>query len=90
MNKYHTDGQDETNVIGATQLAAIAASITTLGDTLAMFSAFLALKEEAQQLIDQKDQEKKMLTMQKQIDELTLEVMKLKKSKTQTRFPPTR
>lgn len=82
LNKYHMDnGQNETNLIGATELAVIAATITTIGDALAMLSAILALKEEAQQQNDQKDQEKRMLNMQKQIDYLTLELTKMKKSK---------
>ncbi|ULO06551.1 hypothetical protein H1230_26695 [Paenibacillus sp. 19GGS1-52] len=67
----------------AAKLAIIAGVITTLGDVIATIAATLALEEitnaeNNQDQQGQRDQEKKMLSMQKQIDSLTVQLKKLK------------
>jgi len=67
----------------AAKLAIIAGAITTFGDALATVAAALALEEtvasDNKDQQSQNNQEEKMLSMQKQIDSLTLQLKKISK-----------
>lgn len=63
---------DSNTAICAAELAVIGELVTTLGDAISTAAAVLALEEERQEKSDNKN-------MQKQIDDLTNEVKKLKK-----------
>ncbi len=71
-NSESTDqnNQDST-AIRAAELAFIGEVVSTVGDVISTFAAALDLEEERQDIIDNKN-------MQKQIDDLTNEVKKLK------------
>jgi len=64
------------------KLAFLGAVITTIGDVISTIAAAMALEEsildDAQQQKDQKEQEQKFQQMQKQIDNLTNELSKMK------------
>lgn len=64
------NNQDST-AIRAAELAVIGEVVSTVGDVISTIAAVLALEEERQEKIDNKN-------MQKQIDDLTNEVKKLK------------
>ncbi|TQR07519.1 hypothetical protein [Psychrobacillus soli] len=64
--------QDSNKAIGAAELAVLGALFTTFGDVLSTISAVLALEEERKDATDNNN-------FQKQIDDLTNEVKKLKK-----------
>jgi hypothetical protein len=64
------------------KLAILGAVITTIGDVISTIAAVMALEEsildDARQQQDQKEQEQKFQKMQKQIDDLTNELSKMK------------
>lgn len=64
------------------KLAFLGAVITTIGDVISTLAAAMALEEsileDAQQQKDQKEQEQKFQQMQKQIDDLTNQLSKMK------------
>ncbi|GGA46064.1 hypothetical protein [Psychrobacillus lasiicapitis] len=66
------NNQDSNKAISAAELAVLGALFTTFGDVLATIAAVLALEEERKDDGDNND-------LQKQIDDLTNEVKKLKK-----------
>ncbi|MGO4538819.1 hypothetical protein [Paenibacillus sp. 2TAB19] len=67
--------------ISAAQLTLIAGAVVTFGDVLATIAGVLALEEELQDDAEQteylKMQDEKIESMQKQIDELTLQIKNL-------------
>lgn len=66
------NNQDSNKAISAAELAVLGALFTTFGDVLSTISAVLALEEERKEATDNNN-------LQKQIDDLTNEVKKLKK-----------
>ena len=66
------NNQDSNKVITAAELAVLGALFTTFGDVLSTISVVLALEEERKDAMDNNN-------LQKQIDDLTNEVKKLKK-----------
>ena len=62
----------DSNTIRAAELAVIGEVLSTVGDVISTIAAVLALEEELQEESNNKN-------MQKQIDDLTNEVKKLKK-----------
>ena len=66
------NNQDSNKIISAAELAVLGAQFTTFGDVLSTISAVLALEEERNVATDNNN-------LQKQIDDLTNEVKKLKK-----------
>lgn len=66
------NNQDSNKIISAAELAVLGALFTTFGDVLSTISAVLALEEERNVATDNNN-------LQKQIDDLTNEVKKLKK-----------
>jgi len=64
------------------KLAFLGAVITTIGDVISTIAAAMALEEsisaDAQHQKDQKEQEQKFQNIQKQIDDLTKELSKMK------------
>ncbi|WP_337101882.1 hypothetical protein [Paenibacillus sp. YIM B09110] len=78
------NGQDSNNIeINSAKLAILAGAVTTFGDILGTIADALALEEglqaEAEQTEYQKMQDEKIASMQKQIDELTLQIKNLAK-----------
>jgi hypothetical protein len=76
------NGQDSNNIeVSSAKLAILAGAVTTFGDILGTIAAALALEEElqaeAEQTEYQKMQDEKIESMQKQIDELTLQIKNL-------------
>ena len=71
-NSESTDQNNQgSTAIRAAELAFIGEVVSTVGDVISTFAAALDLEEERQDIIDNKN-------MQKQIDDLTNEVKKLK------------
>jgi len=66
------NNQDSNAVIRASELAVIGELVSTLGDVISTIAAVLALEEERQE-------KSETINMQKQIDNLTNEVRKIKK-----------
>ncbi|SEP18249.1 hypothetical protein [Paenibacillus sp. OV219] len=86
MNKNNSNSGDNSQISKekyAAKLTIIAGAIVTLGDFLALVAAALEVEEiaseELQSQQDKSNQEDRMLSMQKQIDYLTIQLSNFKK-----------
>ncbi|MEK4229258.1 hypothetical protein [Solibacillus sp. FSL H8-0538] len=77
MNNYN---KESTQFLSASELALLAAAVTTIGDGLAVIAAALALQEESQQQ-EQQPAPTDLKKMQKQIDALSYEIKQLKRQR---------
>jgi TolA-binding protein len=71
------NGQEGSNSLTATELDVIASAIVTFGDALGTIAAVRALEAEVQEEKVQENQNKQMIRMQKQIDQLTRKLEKM-------------
>ena len=71
------NNQKGSNSLTATELDVIASAILTFGDALGTIAAVRALEAEVQEEKDQDNQNKQLIRMQKQINQLTRKLEKM-------------